>query len=132
MNRAIIGLGSNIKLDQNIQQAREILAQKYRVVAESCFKVTKPVGTVKQADFINGSVLIETQLSVEQLKEELGEIEKGMGRNRQYDRYGPRTIDLDIVIWNEEIIDQDFYERDYLKESVLELIPNLNYEMKRK
>ena len=55
-----------------------------------------------------------------------------MGRNRSHDQHGPRTIDLDIVIWNEDIIDQDFYERNYLKESVLELIPNLNYEIKGK
>ncbi len=131
MNRVIIGLGSNIKPNENIQQAREILAQKYQIVAESCFKVTKPVGTIKQADFINGSVLIETELNIDQLKSELGGIEKGLGRNRPRDRFGPRTIDLDIVVWNENIIDQDFYERDYLKESVLELIPSLNNEMKR-
>ena len=127
MNRVIIGLGSNIKPDQNIQQAREILAQKYRIVAESCFKLTEPVGKIKQADFINGSVLIETELNIDQLKSELGGIEKGLGRNRPHDRFGPRTIDLDIVVWNEDIIDQDFYQRGYLKESVLELAPNLNY-----
>ena len=127
MNRVIIGLGSNINPDQNIQQAREILAQKYRIVAESCFKLTEPVGKIKQADFINGSVLIETELNIDQLKSELGGIEKGLGRNRPHDRFGPRTIDLDIVVWNEDIIDQDFYQRGYLKESVLELAPNLNY-----
>jgi len=127
MNQVIIGLGSNIDPDRNIQQAKEILAQKYHVLAESCFKVTRPVGKIKQADFINGSVLIESDSTIGQLKAELGKIEKGMGRNRPHDRYGPRTIDLDIVIWNEDVIDQDFYERDYLKESVLELVPSLKY-----
>jgi len=127
MNQVIIGLGSNIDPDQNIQQAKEILAQKYHVIAESCFKMTKPVGKIKQADFINGSVLIESKSTIEQLKIELGEIEKSMGRNRPYDRHGPRTIDLDIVIWNMDVIDQDFYERDYLKESILELVPSLKY-----
>lgn len=127
MNQVIIGLGSNIDPDQNIQQAKEMLAQKYHVLAESCFKVTKPVGKIKQADFINGSVLIESGSTIEQLKTELGEIEKNMGRSRPHDRFGPRTIDLDIVIWNEDVIDQDFYERDYLKESVLELVPGLKY-----
>ena len=91
MNQVIIGLGSNIDPDQNIQQAKEILAQKYHVIAESCFKVTKPVEKIKQADFINGSVLIESKSTIEQLKIELGEIEKSMGRNRPYDRHGPRT-----------------------------------------
>jgi len=127
MNRVIICLGSNIKPDRNIQQAKENLAQKYHVLAESCFKVTKPVGKINQANFINGSVLIETTLTIEQLKAELGKIEKDMGRNQPHDRYGPRTIDLDIVVWNENIINQDFYNRDYLKEFVLELVPNLKY-----
>jgi len=127
MNHVIIGLGSNIESDQNIQQAREILAQKYHVLAESCFKVTKSVGKFEQADFLNGSVLIKTKLTTEQLKAELNAIEKTMGRNRPYDRFGPRTIDLDIIVWNENIIDQDFYDRNYLKESVLELVPDLKY-----
>lgn len=127
MNHVIIGLGSNIESNQNIQRAREILAQKYHVVAESCFKVTKPVGKNEQADFINGSILIETKLAIRQLKTELDKIEKTMGRNRPHDRHGPRTIDLDIVVWNENIIDRDFYDRNYLKESVLELVPDLKY-----
>jgi len=127
MNQVIIGLGSNIEPDQNIQQVREILAQKYHVVAESCFKVTKPVGKVEQADFINGSILIETKLAIGRLKTELDKIEKTMGRNRPHDHHGPRTIDLDIVVWNGNIIDQDFYDQNYLKQSVLELVPGLKY-----
>ena len=87
MNRVIIGLGSNIKPDQNIQQARETLATKYNVIAESEFKITTPVGKIKQADFINGSVLIDTRLPIDQLKEELSEIEKSMGRNKPHDRF---------------------------------------------
>lgn len=127
MSHVIIGLGSNIGSDQNIQQARAILAQKYQVLAESCFKVTKPIGKNKQSDFLNGSVLIKTKLTIEQLKIELNTIEKTMGRNRSQDRHRPRTIDLDIIVWNENIIDQEFYDRDYLKESVLELIPDLKF-----
>jgi len=127
MNHIIIGLGSNINPDQNIQQAREALAEKYHVLAESCFKLTKSVGKIEQADFINGSVLIKTDLTIEQLKKELDAIEKTMGRDRSHDRQGPRTIDLDIVVWNDNIIDQDFYNRNYLKESVLELVPDLKY-----
>ena len=127
MNRVIIGLGSNIEPASNIRKARDVLAQRYRVIGESAFKVTKPVGKIKQADFINGSVMIETELTMPALKEELADIETGMGRNRPHDKYRPRTIDLDIVVWNDEVIDQDFYERDYLKEAVLELVPELKY-----
>lgn len=127
MNHVVIGLGSNIEPDQNIQQALEVLKQKYHVIAASCFKATKPIGIVEQTDFINGSVLIETELTIKQLKTGLGEIEKTMGRNRLHNRCKPRTIDLDIVVWNENIVDQDFYDRNYLRESVLELIPALKY-----
>ena len=127
MNRAIIGLGSNIDPHQNIQRAKETLARKFRFVSESSFKWTKPVSEIRQDDFINGAVLIETKLSIEQLKNTLKEIEANIGRVETDNREGPRMIDLDIVVWNETIVDPNFYERDFLKESVLELTPNLKY-----
>lgn len=127
MNRAIIGLGSNIAPEDNIKKAREALSKEFHVLAQSAFKQTAPVGPVKQADFINGSVLVETDISMEQLKARLGSLETALGRIRPAERFGPRTIDLDIIVFNGKIIDQDFYSREYLKESVLELIPNLTY-----
>jgi len=127
MNQAIIGLGSNIEPHKNIQKAKELLAKKFRIMAESAFKVTKPIGKLQQPDFINGTLSIETELGIDRLKAILREIETELGRDRAKGRFGPRTIDLDIVIWNKDVIDQDFYKRDYLKQSVLELIPGLKY-----
>ena len=60
MNRAVVGLGSNIEPDQNIQKAKGYLAKKFSILAESRFKRTKPIGSVVQPDFINGVILIET------------------------------------------------------------------------
>ena len=127
MNRVIVALGSNIEPDKNIRKAKEILVQEYHVLAESCFKMTKPVGNFPQADFINGILLLETELDSEQFKAALKSIESQLGRGEGHKPDSPRTIDLDIVRWNEAIVDQDFYERDYLKQSVLELIPDLKY-----
>ena len=127
MNKAIISLGSNIDPDKNIQRAKELLGEKFHVLAESPFKVTKPIGEVKQADFLNGTLLIETKLGVHQCKCLLNEIESVLGRDRFTDRFGPRTIDLDIVVWNDRIIDSDFHDRDYLQQSVLALAPDLKY-----
>ena len=127
MNRVIIGLGSNIEPALNIQKTKGILAQKFRVLAESTFKVTKPVGTVEQPDFINGALLVETELNQNQLKAQLRDIEVKLGRAQDAIRYDPRTIDLDIVVWNDTIVDRNFYERGFLKESALELIPDLKY-----
>ena len=127
MDRVIIALGSNINPNKNIQEAKKILTQEYNFLAESCFKMTKSVGSIQQADFINGALLLETELDSEQLKAALKNIESQLGRSEKHDHGAPRTIDLDIVVWNETVVDQDFYERDYLKQSVLELIPNLKY-----
>jgi 2-amino-4-hydroxy-6-hydroxymethyldihydropteridine diphosphokinase len=127
MNHVIVGLGSNIEPDKNIEKAKEILFREYNVLAESCFKTTKSVGQIQQPDFINGSLFLETELNNDQLKTKLKNIESQLGRGKDHVHEAPRTIDLDIVIWNGSIVDQDFYNRDYLKESVLELIPDLEY-----
>lgn len=128
MNRVIVGLGSNIEPEINIPKVYKILAQHYRVIAESTFTTTKSIGAIQQADFVNGTVFLETKLTCGQFKEALKEIESGLGRNKDHDQCAPRTIDLDIVVWNENIVDQDFYDRDYLKRSVLELVPDLKYD----
>ena len=74
-----------------------------------------------------GSVLIETASEIGELKAALKRIESALGRDGTVDSSEPRTIDLDIVVWNNAVVDKDFYRREYLKHSVLELLPNLKY-----
>ncbi|MCA9399020.1 MAG: 2-amino-4-hydroxy-6-hydroxymethyldihydropteridine diphosphokinase [Candidatus Omnitrophica bacterium] len=126
-NTAVIGLGSNIEPDKNIADVRKILRDRYKVLNESEFIVTKPFGYEDQANFINGAVLIQTDTPQEILARELKQIETEMGRKKADFKFGPRTIDLDIIVFNDKIVDQDFYERDYLKTSVLQLLPDLKY-----
>lgn len=128
MNEVVIGLGSNIDPDKNIEKAISYLEDKYMLLAKSAFIQTKPVGIVDQPDFINGSVLIQTSLDQNTLDEELKKDETALGRSKSDQKFGPRKIDLDIIVFNRNIIDQDFYQRDFLKDSVLELIPDLKYE----
>ena len=127
MNKVIIGLGSNISPQENIDKARKTLANKFDVIAESTFIETEPVGYTDQDNFINGSVYISTSLDQESLKKTLLQIEDELGRVRSEIKFGPRSIDLDIVVFNNEITDDDFYTRDFVKNAVLELIPDLNY-----
>ncbi len=126
-NKCVIGLGSNIDPDSNITKARDLLKTEFRVLKESQFVQTSPIGYSDQDDFINGAVYLETDLSLEALGRRLKELEDTLGRQRSPIKHGPRTIDLDVVVFNGEIIDKDFYERDFLKQSVLELIPTLVY-----
>lgn len=127
MNQAIIAVGSNIEPDKNIARVREILAKDFELVAETEFIETKPVGYTQQPDFLNGAVFIRTDLKLELLRQHLRKIEDTLGRHRGVLAFGPRTVDLDIVVWNGKLLDPDFYERDYLKKAVLELDPGLRY-----
>lgn len=121
-NVAIIGIGSNIDADVNIPRMLEILGTKVEIIKVSSMMQTKPVGIVDQPDYTNGAVKIATPLSMEKLNHLLKEIEDDLGRDRSAPKYGPRTMDLDMVVWNGRIIDKDYYTRDFLRKSVQEVI----------
>ncbi len=127
MNTAVVGLGSNIKPEETILKARKLLACQYKVLAESHFLKTKAFGDGAQADFLNGAVLLTTDLSPEQLKTSLKVMEQSLGREDDQHGYVPRIIDLDILVWNGQVVNHDFFERGFIKASVLELLPDLKY-----
>lgn len=126
-NKVAIGVGSNINPHENIEKAFRELESKFGKVKKSTMIETKPVGYLDQPNFVNGAFLLTTTLSMQDLKEDLKEIEAKLGRIRTENKYGPRTIDLDIVVFNGEIVDQDFYTRDFVRNPVLELWPDLKY-----
>ena len=127
MNRVVVGIGSNINPHKNIQDAYRLLSARFTIVAVSKFRQTTPIGLKNQPDFFNGAYLIETPDDYQTVKKSLKQIESSTGRTEQSDKCGPRTVDLDIILWNDDIVDTDFYSRDFLKKSVLELIPDLPY-----
>ena len=124
-NRAVLGLGSNIDPEENIRKAIEIISGEVSLIKASSFVETEPVGFNEQRSFINGALLIETGLGASALKARLREIETGLGRVRTGDKNGPRTIDLDILVWNGEVVDEDVYERGFLRDSIKELLPGI-------
>lgn len=128
MNEVVISVGSNINPNQNVIIAQEKLSKSQTFVKASQFYVTKPLGFTQQADFLNGSYLIQTQDDFAVLRQKLKQIEIEMGRVKTENKNAARTIDLDIVVWNRKIIDEDFYHRDFIKKTVLELIPDLKFD----
>ena len=122
MNEVIIGIGSNINADENIAKMLEILNQEVAILAVSSMIKTKPIGIENQADFTNGAVKVSTGLDESSLKKLLKQIEDRMGRDRTGPKFGPRCIDLDIVVWNGDIVDDDYYTRDFLQQNVAELL----------
>lgn len=122
MNIVIIGIGSNLKADFNIPKMLDILNSNVDVLKVSTMLITKPIGIVDQPDYTNGAVKIATDLNMEELTKLLKSIEDQMGRDRSTPKFGPRNIDLDIAVWNGEIVDEDYYTRDFLQKSVGELL----------
>ena len=127
MHNAIVGLGSNIDPLKNIEKAKILVAKEFKVLAESQFLTTKPLGKTDQANFLNGALLLETGKSVAQLKNSLKKIEISLGRKKSGKDFGPRIIDLDLLVWDQNVVNKDFYERDFVRTSVLELMPELKY-----
>jgi len=127
LNQVIIGVGSNIEQDKNIRLARDIIKANFYWLSETPPVQTKAIGDVKAPDYLNCCYFIETKLQKSELKKKLVDIENQLGRIRNAEIIQPRTIDLDIVIWNGKVVDEDFYSRDFLRKAVLVLLPELNY-----
>lgn len=126
MNNAVIGVGSNINPEYNVIQAENEVKLIGILKQKSDFSYTKPLLTEDQDDFLNGVFYIETSFEKLELKKRLKNIEFNLGRIRNTNKNGPRTIDLDIVVFNNQIIDYDVFQRDYLKNQIVNLLPNLS------
>lgn len=107
--KAYIGLGSNLgDREASLRQALEFLAQtpETTVVRASSLYDTEPVGVEDQPRFLNAVALLETRLPPRQLLWNLMLIERRLGRARTQ-RWSPRTIDLDLLLYDEFVIDED-------------------------
>jgi 2-amino-4-hydroxy-6-hydroxymethyldihydropteridine diphosphokinase len=107
--RAFIGLGANLgDRETTIRAALEALAAEdgIGVVAVSTLRETDPVGVGPQPVFLNGAAELETTLSARELLGRLLAIEQRFGRVRVADEHGPRTLDLDLLLYGDEQIDE--------------------------
>lgn len=125
MNTAVVGVGSNIQPQLAIQQAKRLLSEEQRFINESTFVATSPIGFADQPDFINGAFLLSTEMERADFERYLKDLESRLGRVRTGNKNGPRTIDLDIIVWNGLIVNENFYEREFLRNAVLELLPGI-------
>ncbi|MBA4409424.1 MAG: 2-amino-4-hydroxy-6-hydroxymethyldihydropteridine diphosphokinase [Bacteroidota bacterium] len=121
MNECIIGIGSNINAEINIAEMLRLLAGDVEIVQVSKMVQTKPIGKPKQADYTNGAVRIWTEMDMKTLTLYLKQLEDRMERDRSQNKFGPRNIDLDILIWNSTIVDPDYFTREFLRNSAAEL-----------
>ncbi|WP_420629427.1 2-amino-4-hydroxy-6-hydroxymethyldihydropteridine diphosphokinase [Candidatus Leptofilum sp.] len=107
-NQVVIALGSNIEKEKNLPRAIELLREMCAVTAVSPIYETEPVGLLNQPNFWNTAVLIQTDLTASQIKQQIiGTIETRLQRVRLPDKNAPRTIDADIVLFNDAVLEYD-------------------------
>ena len=103
---AYVALGSNLgQREVFLAQAREAIAKlaQTRVLGQTKVEETAPIGPIAQGPFLNQMIAIETELSPSELLSELQRIEANAGRVRR-ERWGPRTLDLDIVLFEHQVV----------------------------
>ena len=130
--KAFIGIGSNLgEKEKNIRRAvDEIAVMPFtKLITVSSLYDSEPVGEVEQGNFVNAVALVETDLPARRLLWNLMLIEQRMGRVRTV-RWGPRTIDLDIVIYGKNIVEEDglVIPHPELEKRAFVLIPLLEIE----
>jgi 2-amino-4-hydroxy-6-hydroxymethyldihydropteridine diphosphokinase len=134
--RAYLGLGSNLgDREQTLRQALTALAEVpgVEVVAVSRFRETDPVGYLDQPRFLNAAAAVETSLGPHELLAALLEVERSLGRTRDGERFGPRTIDLDLLVYGDRTVGEPglqvphprLHERRFVLEPLAEVAPGL-------
>ena len=127
MHHVVLGLGSNISPEQYIPKSVELLRRYVRVEAVSTAWETPAVG-FEGPDFLNAASLIQTPFLADMLKERvIRVIESQLDRIRTANRYAPRTIDLDILIFDGEVKYPSIWKYAYLAVPVAEIFPELTH-----
>lgn len=131
---AYIAVGSNIRPAENVPLAVKLLGEKVEVVAVSRFYRTRALRRPEQADYRNGVVAVRTSMTPRELRDEvLRPIEAALDRKRSVDKYAPRTMDLDLILFGDEVVreagltlpDDDLRARPFVAVPLLELAPEL-------
>ena len=136
MARAYVGLGANLgPKEVTILRAVDLLgaAEGVEVLELSRLRETEPVGVTEQPPFLNGAVALETSLRPRELLDVLLRVEQELGRERDRERWGPRTIDLDLLVYGDETVDEPglsvphprLHERRFALEPLADLEPEL-------
>ncbi|EPQ9489567.1 2-amino-4-hydroxy-6-hydroxymethyldihydropteridine diphosphokinase [Escherichia coli] len=136
MTVAYIAIGSN--LASPLEQVNAALKAiddipESRILAVSSFYRTPPLGPQDQPDYLNAAVALETSLTAEELLNHTQRIELQQGRVRKAERWGPRTLDLDIMLFGNETINTerltvphyDMKNRGFMLWPLFEIAPKL-------
>lgn len=124
-SKAVLLLGSNINPQENILAAIQMIQNECRILKKSRTWITESYGS-EGPDFLNIALMIESTYSLNQLRTDLiSRIETGLRRIRTADKNAPRTIDVDVIWFNDEIIDDSVFTKLFVALPVSELMPEV-------
>ena len=138
MTLAYIAIGSNLASPlEQVNAAVQALGEipQSHIVAVSSFYRTPPLGPQDQPDYLNAAVVLETALDAETLLDNTQRIELQQGRVRKAERWGPRTLDLDIMLFGDDVINSprltvphyDMKNRGFMLWPLFEIAPELRF-----
>jgi 2-amino-4-hydroxy-6-hydroxymethyldihydropteridine diphosphokinase len=131
LHQAYLSLGSNIQPESNLVRALELLQNYGRLEKISNAWESESVGA-EGPNYLNACVLLITPLGQMELKEQvLLPIETGLGRRRSADKFAPRTIDIDIVIFDDKSCDDKYWEQAFVVVPLAEIDPEYQSPLKR-
>jgi len=136
VTQAYVGLGANLgDRERTLREAVSALAAEdgIEVVAVSALRETEPVGVGEQPLYLNGAAELETTLAARELLGRLLALEQRFGRVRVLGEHGPRTLDLDLLLYGDDMIEEAgltvphprLHERRFVLEPLAELAPGL-------
>ena len=124
LNEVVISLGSNLDPEFNIPEALLYLARYVTIIRTAPIYETPAYGS-EGPNYLNSAVLINTELSLALLKKEvLAPIENQLGRIRSADKYMDRTIDLDVLIFNQLVIDPELWTQAHIAVPAAQVFPD--------
>ena len=122
-----ISLGSNVNPEINLVKAIQHLIKLVDIEAYSHVWETPPFGTTGH-NFLNAVIKISTDLDAESLKATiLRPVETGLGRVRTNDKFAPRTIDLDILLFDDKLVEANLWKQAFLAVPFAELYPGYTH-----
>ena len=132
MPQIYLSLGSNIKPEENLNKAKELLGQEYQLEKESKTYKTKSEG-FEGEDFLNQVVCLTTEDSAEEVVGMLKDIEKKIGRKNRSEKFSDREIDIDLLLYGKyvgKVLGKDIPHTDidlyrFVLEPLAEIAPNL-------
>jgi 2-amino-4-hydroxy-6-hydroxymethyldihydropteridine diphosphokinase len=127
IHKVYIGLGSNISPEEYLLRGIMMLSKELPIEAVSSVWETPPVGG-QGGDFLNAVVSVNTSKSIDDLRIKiLRPIENRLGRVRTNDPYSPRTLDLDILIYNHQLIDESLWDMAHICVPLSEIYPDYTH-----